>query len=124
MKTDDLANSFGQLLIAEARDRAISGLKAMATRPDIHTEVETALSTLNRLDTALKEVVFQLALCAVDQSLHNALWLLSGNSDFEICYRRPDGSYESLNKHSDGLYGDLLGDDGWIASYSGLPSTT
>jgi hypothetical protein len=120
MRASLQVEKFGQFVINKLRDRAIDfydGLAAGRWKSDRTQELQAGLA---RLTDAQRLLIRRCVIAAVDDGLHNFLFALGVAHDFEEGIAVVvDGC--NIAEHSDGLQGELFGEDGWFAKYSKQP---
>lgn len=116
--TDRLLEKFGRVLMAEVRDDAIDKYEAIVAgqmRSAPALELSKELLSLNHDQLSL---VRKIVLSSIDDVVHNVLWMLEQHEG-EIELNFSDGPNKAnLSEISDGLCGEIYGEDGWIARYS------
>lgn len=122
METGPAANTFGEFLMTNLRDEAIDQFDRLMDGRD---KSSTSLSAeLRPLSAELRAATRRALVDAIDYGLHAFLFALSemADPDEDEGDERPriavtvDG--EDVAGQSDGLHGDLFGEDGWLATYS------
>lgn len=120
----DMLSKFGATLVGDARDisvaTAIKSLRGqMSCKDDLHVH-----SIYNRLSVEEKERLERFVIDVVDTALHDFLSFLEGQSDFILAFKENEETLVDLNEVSDGLAGELVTENGWIAKYSDYKSLT
>lgn len=111
-------DQFGRLLMTKVRDEAISDWK-MIVHGKMKGEVsEDTRKAVMSLGPRGPEVFLSLVPEIVDRVLHHLLWTLEQSDTMRIAVQAGDESVENLRDVSDGLAGELHGDEGWIARFS------
>ncbi|MDR2951075.1 MAG: hypothetical protein LBV71_17955 [Prevotella sp.] len=118
MKANDKLNTFGELLIENVRDRTIDkynriieGKMKDANSLKLHTFI-------SQLDENAKSILHRVIMDTIDNQLFNTLTLFEQNEEYLVGYLGEKEVFHNLVDESDGLAGELLGDDGWIKKYS------
>jgi hypothetical protein len=112
-RTKEVFEDFGHSLIKYARDWSIRDLDA-----DIIGKGRTPESKyFSKLPHETKEALRKLVPVAVDTTVAYFIFLFEENPDLDLVAVLPEGLI-SLTEVSDGLNGELYGDDGWIARFS------
>ena len=116
--TDPHLDKAGAFLIGHLRDRAIryaEGLLAKKWKAPAVADLQARAAALTPEQAAIARSV---TAAAIDAALHDFLFALSEASAFqEGIELRCDGV--NVAPLSDGLQGELYGDTGWIARFSG-----
>jgi uncharacterized membrane protein YqiK len=112
-KEQETLNYFGKLLMERARDNGIhvtdwlvSGFGGAPANRELQNKL--SLFTDDQKET-VKEVIMKV----VDQTLHHVLWMFEQEEEIDLIV---DGV--NLREASDGLAGELYGEDGLVAKYS------
>jgi hypothetical protein len=126
MPTDSLAEPldiFGQFVMENLRDRAISYYDNLARghwkAPSLQS-LQAALLSLNERE---REIVRRSIVSAVDHAIHDFLFKLQEQADFEHSIEVKVNGI-NVEDRGDGLHGEPFGPDGWMAKFSkyGEPS--
>ena len=104
---------FGELFINEVRDNTIDCFEKIfnGTMKGI-TAREIQEKTEKFKDSEKKEILWIITK-AIDQCIHNMLFMAEEHDEIEIVYEG-----ENIAEISDGLSGELYSEDGWIEKYS------
>ena len=116
--TDNYLDEFGKLLMSFVRDQVVHQLEGEINQKfknDISKKISLIVND-QKIDCNQK--ITQLVPFAVDYTLHYSLWLLEDTNRFQLIYKSEDGTSVDLNSISDGLSGEILGEDGWISRFS------
>jgi hypothetical protein len=113
----DALSHFGQILMAEVRDRAINDWEETLKGERKSARSKTNFQKLSTLKPEQQEVFRQILPQIVDSVLHHLLWILEENEDIELNVKTSVG-FQNIAKISDGLTGEPFGKNGWIAMYS------
>ena len=113
-------DKFGEFITVHLRDNALLDaevlLEGKAKAPGLQV-LQDALSGLGENE---KEVVRQMVEHSVTTGLHDFLFAIQEESENEGRIRvTVDG--EDVAALSDGIHGEIFGDDGWMARYSEFP---
>jgi len=118
--TEPALEYFGRVLIAEVRDATIEKYEMIADgtlKSDRASELKEKLALFSdEQEMAVRELVVS----AVDDAIHNLLWMLEENADeINLTCRVPEAAEKkNVSDLSDGLCGELYSQDGWIARFS------
>lgn len=110
-------DTFGELLVAQVRDRAVRRVRGIL---DGTLRSADALALHRALDGISPEqagAVRALAVEAIDSTLHRFLMLID-DTDLLDLQLIGDGQCIRLRDVSDGLAGELYSSEGWIARFS------
>lgn len=111
-------DTFGQMLMSNVRDEAISDWKMIIDGRMKDESSERVRTTLASLSNAQRDAVLRLIPQVVDTVLHHLLWTLEQTENVNVSVQSNDEFVPSLREASDGLSGELYSDEGWIARYS------
>jgi hypothetical protein len=118
MEATEYANKFGKLLIEYGRDNTFRDFLKLTEGKFKDAENIKLSNELKDFTPEQLETVKKLILLHIDDTIHNFLWMIEqNNEDFDIVVKK-DGEWSTMDKESDGLYGESYGEDGWIAKYS------
>lgn len=111
----------GEFLMARVRDSVIHDVHAI-----VSNEMRGALAESDRKAIAGwsgtgAELVDLVAPRVVDRALATLLQALEEQAETLCLAVRHGDNWVSVQELSDGLAGELYGDDGWIARYSSFP---
>lgn len=119
--SDPILDKAGSFLMKHLRDRGIrfaEGLVAGQRRAPALAELQVRIGDLTpEVKVLLRSVVVE----SIDVALHDFLHALVEASDFDdgIALRCDD---IDIAARSDGLPGEVFGDDGWIRRFSKFPA--
>jgi hypothetical protein len=121
MKSGPQADKFGKLLITKLRDSAIDFYDGLARGHWKVAEDQDLQTELARLTEGQRATIRRCVVAALDCGLHDFLFALNNAQDSggEIAVV-VDG--QNVAKQSDGLHGELYGQDGWIARFGKHPA--
>jgi len=122
IKDKEILNNFGKILVKEVRDTVYRHfLKAIAgeMKSPSSIKIRENLSTLSHEQL---ELVKEAMLSTLDSSLHYFLWMIEQENNFDLIAIN-NNNFTSLKGISDGLCGELHGENGWVEKYSEYPST-
>lgn len=112
---------FGEVLMKKVRDPAISQWEGIIDGRMKSASAQRVHDALAGLNPEQMEVLRSLVPQIVDTTLHHLLWTLEQNENIDVAVKTPTESVKSIRDVSDGLSGEVYGDDGWISSYSKKP---
>jgi hypothetical protein len=117
MKVGPQAEKFGAFLMANLRDGAVDRFDSLASNHLKSPRTESLRKTLAAMSAEDRAVVRRCVLACVDTGLHDFLFALQQIADFDNDITvAVDG--KNIVEQSDGLHGELFGDNGWFARYS------
>lgn len=112
---------FGKLFVENVRDKSLDYLQFMFDGRWKAPELQALQTRIASLTPDLKATVRELVENLLTHVMHDTLFALQechdGNSGIEIMV---DG--QAIAGLSDGLHGEIFGEDGWIVRYSKYPS--
>jgi hypothetical protein len=124
-KEKEIVNQFGQLMMSEVRDYACGiaeGLVNGKGRSEPWVKLIEDLKKL-KLKPEENEIIVRYAIEAIDQALFHVFRFAD---DYEVGIQfqnqNKTGEFHDMSKISDGLAGEMLGEEGWIARFSKYPS--
>ena len=118
MKQLDL---FGEEFIKVCRDRSINEylkLKSGDMKSDQAKYIHGLIAPFSSSD---KEKIDKIAMEMINRVVHNFMRLFDESNDFAITKKNKVDPDDDLASLSDGLAGELYGENGWIAKYSEFP---
>ena len=118
MKVSDKLNAFGELFIEEVRDRTIDKFYRIVEGKMKDSNSLELHNLISRLDENAKSVLSRVALDIIDNQMFNTLTVFEQNEDYILGYIDDEETLHNMNDESDGLAGELFGDDGWIKKHS------
>ena len=104
---------FGKDLMKEVRDRTIRQYNKTIKGLMKAEDDQALFRRYESLDDNAKGLIKDLIPLIVDTSLHFTLCMIEDSDDFTLCIGEDD-----IRDLSDGLAGELYGNEGWIAKYS------
>jgi hypothetical protein len=117
MKVGPQGDQFGAFVVANFRDRALDFFDGLARGHWKSARTQPLQAALARMTPEQRAVVRRCVQAAVDSGLHDFLFALGEE------YDRGQGIVVLVTGHnvaeqSDGLHGELFGDDGWLVRHS------
>jgi hypothetical protein len=112
---------FGEEFIKACRDRSLNEylmLKTGEMKSSRARYIYDLISTLNFDD---KEKIDIIVTEIINRVLHNTMRLFDESREFGIAEKSKIDPDNDLASSSDGLAGELYGENGWIAKYSKFP---
>jgi hypothetical protein len=114
----EVLDEFGAALVA-ARDEAIGVVDRFLAGEDPSDRGMTLRERLGGgISPEAARTYRAIAIDAIDETLHQVLWLFERSEQFDITARLESGEILSLRDASDGLAGELYTEDGWLARFS------
>ena len=117
MEANNTVNKFGKFLVENLRDRGINFTEGLLTN---HWKVPELLNIQNELQSfsaSQKEIVLQVVIKAIDRAIHDFLFAVSEQADFDNEIQIIVDK-QNIVEQSDGLYGEAYGEDGWYEKFS------
>ena len=113
----DPLDKFGTFLMRNLRDRAIDNYDRLAQGQWKAPKLQALQQDLAAMTEDQRRIVRDCVVNALDVGLHDFLFALQERADFENDIQvMVDG--KNLAEISDGLQGELFGEDGWLARFS------
>ncbi len=113
----DKVDKFGKFLVDNLRDKGIiyaEGLLNNKWRAPVLQNIQLGLTNL---EDSEKEVVRNAIIATLDSAIHDFLFALQEQTDFENGIKiLVDG--ENVIELSDGIHGEPYSDEGWYSKYS------
>lgn len=118
-EVDDQALAyFGKVLMEEVRDRAIREMDMTLSGHMKGESAQRIRKVLRGFSAEDIEALKWLLPQVVDATIHHLLWTLETEETINVTVSIGEETSESLREVSDGLCGEVYGEDGWIALYS------
>lgn len=118
MKIDTPLEKFGNILITQVRDQAITQYDKTVAGKMISDISPTLSKDLSNFTEEQLLLIRKLIVGSIDSVIYNFLWMLEDNEDeIELIYS-DETKKININQLSDGLSGEIFTEDGWIAKYS------
>ena len=115
-----ILDQFGALLVREVRDSTVR-VHSLIMDGKMNSKENLELHQLVASESSEKrEIAERYVRNAVDNAIHNFLWMIEQYEEFDLIYRDGD-KVISLRDISDGLCGEPLTEEGWIARFSKYP---
>lgn len=119
MENKEVLNQFGKMYMESVRDYSLHTLDNILNgdaKAPSDKKMSEELKSLSLTPDTIK-LIQKIATLAVDETLHNTLFLFEQELDgWRIS--NPDEEIDSIADISDGLSGELYSPDGWIKKYS------
>ena len=106
-------DEFGKVFIDSVRDNTIDNFERMFDGRMKGLTAEEVRDKLSLFDDYQKSILLWMIAKAVDQCMHNMLFMLEEHEEIRILFDKED-----IIEESDGLAGELYTEDGWIKKYS------
>lgn len=114
---NDVLDEFGAAP-AGTRDEAIGVVDRFLAGGDRSDRGQRLRVELGDISPEAARAYRAIAVDAIDETLHQVLWMFERSERFDITTRLESGETVSLRDASDGLSGELYTEDGWLARYS------
>lgn len=123
MKTQKEANEFGQLLISFVRDRVLANIDKILSGHMGGKENQILYTKAKNLSTEQQELIREYSRESVDSTLHYFLWMFEQYEEYDLIkyLDTKTKQFVSIRDASDGLYGELYTEEGWIEKFSKYP---
>lgn len=108
--------NFGEVFVNEVRDNTIEIFEKMFDGRMKGLTAQTVQEKISLFNEQQKNTVLWILSKAVDQCMHNMLFMVEEHEEIDILY-----DAENIAEKSDGLTGELYTEDGWIEKYSKKP---
>lgn len=118
VKNSQILDSFGKLLVERVRDRSIF-IHEKILSGEMGSKESISLYESAKKDPN-KKLISDCIISAIDETIHHFLWMIEQYEEFDLVYRDGD-KITSLRDISDGLCGEPLTEEGWIARFSKYP---
>lgn len=109
-------DEFGKIFVSEVRDNTISVFNRIFDGSMGGETAKKVREWIADFDEMEQRRIQDVISSAVDQCLHNMLFMAEQHEDMEFIYHG-----DNLVEESDGLAGELYTEDGWIEKYSQFP---
>ncbi len=113
-----MLEKFGEILISKVRDKVINDWEMILDGKMKGSSAVQVRDLLSGYSNEQVEVLERLIPQVVDTALHHLLWTLDQLDTLKILLLDTDGTSWDIKKLSDGLPGELYGDQGWIKRFS------
>lgn len=111
-------DEFGAILMRRVRDEAITDWDMILDGRMKSANAERIRQMLAALDPDDLAVLHAVIPRVVDTTLHHLLWTLEQLKHVRIAVETEAGPVPDLARVSDGLPGEVFGDEGWVARFS------
>ncbi|MDD2272167.1 MAG: hypothetical protein PHP95_10870 [Desulfuromonadaceae bacterium] len=112
---------FGSFFVRNLRDRMLYDLDMLLSSKWKTPELEGLQQSVSKFSVNDKEVIREVVDRVITSGMHDLLFALQEESDAGGSIRVfADG--QEVAQLSDGLHGEIFGDDGWIVRYSEYPA--
>lgn len=118
VETDSL-QSFGQEYVRQLRDGSLAWLDAVMSGRMKGARCERLYASIADFSPQQREALRTLCAHLTDHVLHETLNFFEQSERWRLA----DEAGENLAELSDGLCGELYGEDGWIEKFSGYPAS-
>jgi hypothetical protein len=119
--SNPLLDKFGELLMRRVRDKAIGDWERIVAGQMRGASAERVRQQIASLAPQQTEILLKLIPQIVDTTLHHLLWTVEQEQSVDLVLKDEQGVAHSAQEASDGLPGELYGDQGWIARFSTKP---
>jgi hypothetical protein len=115
--TPDPLDMFGQFVMQNLRDRAISYYDNLARGHWKAPSLQALQADLGSLDEGQRDIVRRCVISAVDTAIHDFLFKLQEQADFEHTIEVKVNGI-NVEDRGEGLHYEPFGPDGWRARFS------
>lgn len=119
---DEKLAKFGMVFVAEARDAVIEKVEAMvqgqyksSRSQELHRWAKEKFAQIDARDLR------KLIVAIVDQANHATLVMLNDSSEYHVTHTSSQAQPVDVSMQSDGLEGELYGEEGWVRKLSKWP---
>jgi len=113
----DKVDKFGKFLVDNLRDKGIIYAEGLLNNKWKAPVLQNIQLGLTNLEDSEKEVVRNAIIATLDSAIHDFLFALQEQTDFENGIKiLVDG--ENVIELSDGIHGEPYSDEGWYSKYS------
>lgn len=112
-KEKEALEYFGKAFMEQVRDNGIYITNWLIEGKNIAPSKQVLQNEISTFTNEQKDIIKQIILEAVDQTLHHTLFMLEQEEEIKLIV----GDI-NLNEASDGLAGELYTEDGWIEKFS------
>jgi hypothetical protein len=117
----DKVDKFGKFLVDNLRDKGIIYAEGLLNNKWKAPVLQNIQLGLTNLGSSEKEVVKDAIIATLDSAIHDFLFALQEQTDFENGIKiLVDG--ENVIELSDGIHGEPYSDEGWYSKYSKFKS--
>src|SRR5437879_2049811 len=117
----DPLGRFGQFLMENLRDKAIQSYDGLAKGHWKAPSLQQIQRDLKTLDKSQLAITRRSLVTAMDHGIHDFLFALQELADYDI---QVIVRGKNIAEISDGLHGELFGDEGWRAKFSAYGEPT
>jgi hypothetical protein len=117
METKEILNGFGEHLINNVRDETIECMEMILSGKMESEEAQLLYKKTNELSNETKNIIKEIIVNTIDRNIVRLLRLFEQSEKYIIAYDNGDKEI-NINEISDGLSGELYGENGWIKKYS------
>ncbi|MBJ2123662.1 hypothetical protein [Flavobacterium sp. IB48] len=114
---EKLLNEFGKYLIEEVRDDSIFEFNEIVNNNSISKENQYIFELLKKSKVP-KEDLIKIVTEMIDKCLFKTLFFFQSQEEFTLTTKDQKGKVINLAEMSDGLSGEIYGENGWIKKFS------
>jgi hypothetical protein len=112
---------FGAFFIQNLRDKMLDNLERLLRGGSKAPKIQELQNKVSKFSEAQKQTVREIAEEIITDGMHDLLFAIQEEADANGAIKvLVDG--QEVAKLSDGMHGEIFGDDGWIVRYSKYPS--
>ena len=118
MNKEVTLDAVGRRIVEFVRDDTLRGLDQLLDGTAKAPSLRNIAARLGRSSEEERTLIRDVAAWAIDNTLHNCMWLLEGGEGLELHMTEPGRAPVNISALSDGLAGELASEKGWIQSFS------
>gem|GEM_PF-636437 len=112
---------FGKFFVQNLRDKMLDDLEMLLRGGSKAPKIQELQNKISNFNEAQKGIVREMAEEIITSGMHDLLFAIQEEADANGAIKvLVDG--QEVAKLSDGMHGEIFGDDGWIVRYSKYPS--
>lgn len=119
----DILDKFGQLLVTYSRDNALEVVEWVLDGKMKSANHSRISALLMDITDEQRKAIHELSVLTFNEVIFNFFEMLEHNPEFQLIYKSDDKCL-NLIELSDGLFGELFDEDGWIDRYSKFKELT
>lgn len=114
---ENALDAFGRIISQHLRDPAIDYVDGLIAGHWKAPALQPLQQAVSNLATDQQQVMRRVVIAAIDAAVHDFLFHLQQQRDFDDNIRLLANDVDVVDE-SDGLQGEVFGDDGWFARFS------
>jgi len=113
-----LSDCFGEVFIRQVRDRTITEWEKIIDGRMKGVTAKKVRDEINVANSEVSKILIRMVPRIVDTAIHNVLWSLEQEQSVNLFVEKDGEGPANIRDESDGLAGELYGENGWIARFS------